>query len=203
MQFSELSHLAESGASIVLYTLVALSIIQLAVILERAILFIRSRTDRRRLEQLLAEAKKDGAQLLEAERALPARVLASGLARWNDGPAVVEELMKSRLATERASLESNLSFLGTLGNNAPFLGLFGTVLGIIHAFADLAKTGSGQASQAVMAGISEALVATAVGLIVALPAVVAYNAFTRIIKNRVTIAESTGAAFIAELKRIA
>jgi biopolymer transport protein ExbB len=203
MQFSELSHLAEGGATIVLYVLVALSIVQLAIIFERAVTFLRSRIDRARLVRMIADAKKDGAQRLEAERALPARVLASAVARQGDGPEVVEELMRSRLATERASLESNLSFLGTLGNNAPFLGLFGTVLGIIHAFADLAKSGSGQASQAVMAGISEALVATAVGLIVALPAVVAYNAFTRIIKNRVTIAESVGAAFVAELKKAA
>jgi biopolymer transport protein ExbB/TolQ len=200
MHFTDLSHLAESGASLVLYLLVGLSVVQLAVILERAVTFLRSRIDRARLHHLVEVAN---AKALEAERALPARVLASAVARAGDGPAVVEELMKSRLALERASLESNLSFLGTLGNNAPFLGLFGTVLGIIHAFSDLAKSGAGQASQSVMAGISEALVATAVGLIVALPAVVAYNAFTRIIKNRVTVAESVGAAFIADLKKTA
>jgi biopolymer transport protein ExbB len=185
----------------VLYLLAGLSIIQLAVIFERAVTFLRSRIDRTRLARLLAEADEIGAAKLESERALPARVLASAVARRSDGPQVVEELMKSRLATERASLEAHLSFLGTLGNNAPFLGLFGTVLGIIHAFSDLAKSGSGGASQAVMAGISEALVATAVGLIVALPAVVAYNAFTRIIKNRVVVAESAGADFVAELKK--
>ena len=203
MQFSDLSHLAASGATIVLYILIALSIVQLAIIFERALTFLRSRIDRARLLRMLAEAETVGAARLESERALPARVLAAAVARRSEGPAVVEELMKSRLALERASLESNLSFLGTLGNNAPFLGLFGTVLGIIHAFADLAKSGSGQATQAVMAGISEALVATAVGLIVALPAVVAFNAFSRIIKNRVTIAESVGAAFVAELKKSA
>jgi biopolymer transport protein ExbB len=66
--------------------------------------------------------------------------------------------------------------LGTLGNNAPFIGLFGTVLGIIKAFADLAKNQGGGAT-VVMAGIADALVATAVGLLVALPAVVAFNIF--------------------------
>ena len=77
---------------------------------------------------------------------------------------------------ERLRYERGLAFLGTLGNNAPFVGLFGTVLGIIRAFHDLAGN-SLQGSQAVMAGIAEALVATAVGLLVALPAVATYNAF--------------------------
>ena len=80
---------------------------------------------------------------------------------------------KSRL---RIDLERNLGVLGTLGNNAPFIGLFGTVLGIIKAFADLSRNQAGGAG-AVMSGISEALVATAVGLMVAIPAVIAFNYF--------------------------
>ena len=108
-------------------------------------------------------------------------------------------MMKSALMQEKKALESKLSFLGTLGNNAPFIGLFGTVLGIIRAFADLSQAAAGQASQAVMAGISEALIATAVGLLVALPAVVAYNVFMRVIRNRVTDAESLGAQLVARL----
>src|SRR6478735_6289984 len=80
---------------------------------------------------------------------------------------------KARL---RIDLERNLGILGTLGNNAPFIGLFGTVLGIIKAFADLSRNQAGGAG-AVMSGISEALVATAVGLMVAIPAVIAFNFF--------------------------
>jgi biopolymer transport protein ExbB len=80
---------------------------------------------------------------------------------------------KSRL---RLDMERNLGVLGTLGNNAPFIGLFGTVLGIIKAFADLSRNQAGGAG-AVMSGISEALVATAVGLMVAIPAVIAFNFF--------------------------
>ena len=80
---------------------------------------------------------------------------------------------KARL---RIDLERNLGILGTLGNNAPFIGLFGTVLGIIKAFADLSRNQAGGAG-AVMSGISEALVATAVGLMVAIPAVMAFNFF--------------------------
>src|SRR5262245_6633927 len=85
--------------------------------------------------------------------------------------------MASARSREKLALEKNLGVLGTLGNNAPFIGLFGTVLGIIKAFADLAKTQGGGGAGVVMAGISEALVATAVGLLVAIPAVVAFNVF--------------------------
>ena len=77
-----------------------------------------------------------------------------------------------------AAVERGLNLLGTIGNNAPFLGLFGTVLGVIEAFHHL-TLGSDQAMGMVMNGIAEALVATAVGIFVALPAVVAYNVFTK------------------------
>ncbi len=81
--------------------------------------------------------------------------------------------------------KSNLGVLGTLGNNAPFIGLFGTVLGIIKAFADLSRNSGGGAG-AVMAGISEALVATAVGLMVAIPAVIAFNFFQAQVRKTLT-----------------
>ena len=86
-------------------------------------------------------------------------------------------------ARERLRLERNLAFLATLGSNGPFIGLFGTVLGIIKAFHDLASSQAGGAST-VMSGISEALVTTAVGLLVAIPAVVALNYFSRCVKVR-------------------
>jgi biopolymer transport protein ExbB len=84
--------------------------------------------------------------------------------------------MASARSRERLAMEKHLGILGTLGNNCPFIGLFGTVLGIIKAFADLSHNQGGGAA-VVMAGIAEALVATAVGLMVAIPAVVAYNVF--------------------------
>jgi biopolymer transport protein ExbB len=96
--------------------------------------------------------------------------------------------MQSAVALERRKLERGLAFLGTVGNNAPFVGLFGTVVGVIHAFEELGHSAPGHptggmagqvASQAVMAGIAEALVATAVGILVALPAVAAYNYLQR------------------------
>jgi len=78
--------------------------------------------------------------------------------------------------------QKRLTILATLGNNAPFIGLFGTVLGVIKAFHDLhLQHGSG--IKVVMGGISEALVATAMGLLVAIPAVIAYNAFSKILQT--------------------
>ena len=106
-------------------------------------------------------------------------------------PAVSARRSKSR--------ERFLSFLGTLGSNAPFVGLFGTVLDIIKAFNDLGAVAiRGSAiQQTVMTGISEALVATAVGLAVAIPAVVAYNLFTRTLKNRLSRAQALAHALVA------
>jgi len=96
--------------------------------------------------------------------------------------------MQSAVALERGRLEKRLAFLGTVGSNAPFIGLFGTVIGVIHAFQELGHAapghgGAGAASQvasaAVMSSIAEALVATAVGILVALPAIAAYNYLQR------------------------
>jgi biopolymer transport protein ExbB len=207
MNLQGLPELAGWGATLVLNLLIALSAIQLAVIIERAIVFFRTRADRDELENVLRSslARGDVAPVVTAfskHPALAARVLASGAAHANLGAKGAEEMMKSALMQEKKALESKLSFLGTLGNNAPFIGLFGTVLGIIRAFADLSQAASGQASHAVMAGISEALIATAVGLLVALPAVVAYNVFMRVIRNRVTDAESLGAQLVARLGSI-
>ena len=79
--------------------------------------------------------------------------------------------MESLIIQEKHKMDKGLVILGTLGNNAPFIGLFGTVIGIIKAFHDLAQNPEGGPS-VVMAGVSEALVATAVGILVAIPAVI-------------------------------
>jgi biopolymer transport protein ExbB len=93
-----------------------------------------------------------------------------------------------------------LAFLGTLGNNAPFIGLFGTVLGVIRAFADLATHPSSGGAGTVMAGISDALIATAVGLFVALPAVVMFNLYQRWIRRATQRSTALGHAAVAFLK---
>ena len=99
-----------------------------------------------------------------------------------------EECMSIALSEEKLLLESRIVFLGTIASVAPFLGLFGTVLGIINAFHGLSVQKQGGAL--VMAGISEALVATALGLFVAIPAVTAYNYFVRYIKKLLVSSEN-------------
>ena len=111
----------------------------------------------------------------------------------------MEQVIASTLARERPQYERFLSFLGTLGNNAPFIGLFGTVLGIIRAFRDLA-THTIEGSSAVMAGIAEALVATAVGLLVALPAVAVFTTFQRVIRTQVATSEALTRVVLAHAK---
>ena len=102
------------------------------------------------------------------------------------GSESAEEVIAGNLKFEKQQLSRGLIIIGTTGSNAPFVGLFGTVLGIIKAFNDLAG-GTDEAAAAVMSGISEALVATAVGLMVAIPAVILYNYFQT--RNKALIAE--------------
>jgi biopolymer transport protein ExbB len=88
-----------------------------------------------------------------------------------------------------------------LGNNAPFIGLFGTVLGIISAFSDLEQLATGaNRAQAIMGSISEALVATAVGLLVAIPSVIAYNQFKGTIRERIDRTGALSGVLLAHLK---
>jgi biopolymer transport protein ExbB len=112
----------------------------------------------------------------------------------------VSEVVNARLERARLEYERRLAFLGTLGNNAPFIGLFGTVLGIIRAFADLAAHPGAAGAGSVMAGISEALVATAVGLAVALPAVVSFNLFQRWLRRSAQRSAVLGHALVAWLQ---
>jgi biopolymer transport protein ExbB len=134
---------------------------------------------------------------MEAEVVRVAASVSSG------GQEAVEKAVASTIDRRRLEYEQWLFVLGTLGNNAPFIGLFGTVLGIIRAFADLAsntsRAVSGSNPSAVMAGISEALVATAVGLFVAIPAVLAFNIFQRLLKRVVGRSNSLGNAIAAGL----
>jgi len=171
------------GSAWVLWLLLALSIVSLAIMIERGWIFWRHPFAEddfvARVKPLLDEGSWPGAlHLCQESPALEAQVLEAGLQHVYQGKEAVAEAMTGERIRIGLLLEKNLSFLGTLGANAPFIGLFGTVLGIIHAFKDLALT-EGGGGPAVMAGIAEALVATAVGLLVAIPAVVMYNLFHR------------------------
>jgi biopolymer transport protein ExbB/biopolymer transport protein TolQ len=107
---------------------------------------------------------------------IEAKIIKPALEWIDGGPDAVSEVLDASMTRERKEFERGLTFLGTLGNNAPFVGLLGTVIGVIESFHQLGGAGQNkEAMGGVMSGISEALVATAVGLVVALPAVVAYN----------------------------
>ena len=171
-----------AGAEWVLYALAALSVASVAVILERALFFRRQgRSRAETLIPLLAHGRlQEARHEVEDETGLEAEVVRAAVDAAEGGPASVAEVVACTIRREKAAYERGLGFLGTLGSNAPFLGLFGTVVGIIKAFADLGiGAGKGAGASAVMSGLSEALVATAVGIFVAIPAVVAFNAYNR------------------------
>lgn len=139
---------------------------------------------------------------VESQTGLEAEVVRAALDAAHGGPASVAEMVACTIRRERPAYERGLGFLGTLGSNAPFLGLFGTVVGIIKAFADLGVgTTKGAGAAAVMSGLSEALVATAVGIFVAIPAVVAFNAYNRKLREVVTRAEALSNAIAAHLQK--
>jgi biopolymer transport protein ExbB/biopolymer transport protein TolQ len=139
--------------------------------------------------------------VLRKSRSFQARVVAQALDWMAGGPSAMNDAMESEILLVRKQLERGVTLLGTLGNNAPFIGLFGTVLGVIIAFSALGQAG-GNASQmgGVMAGISEALVATGVGLVVALPAVVAYNSIQKNIADIEAEAQSLTKLVMAYVK---
>ena len=192
------------GSAWVLYLLAALSVLSLALAGERGLHFVLSGDDLGRLQARLRHSLRSadvvGARdLLKKSRSHAARIALSGLDALGQGSASVEEEMNAAAAVERMRMERGLAFFGTLGSNAPFVGLFGTVLGIIRAFRDLSANTS-EGSTAAMSGIAEALIATAVGLLVALPAVAVFNLFQRTIKNRLGSSSALSHVLLAHAK---
>ena len=112
-------------------------------------------------------------------------VVHSGLLLYGHNEVVISNTMEREVIVETTKLERFTSIVGTIGSTAVYIGLFGTVLGIIRAFHDIAKSGSGGIS-IVINGISEALVCTAAGLSVAVPAVIAYNYFVKRVDGFIT-----------------
>jgi len=199
-----LTAFAMLGATWVMWLLVLLSIVSLAIVLERAYFFFATGDDvvrvKRELLGLLGKKDVDGARkLLMASKSFEARIAGAGLDSPDAGVDSAEERIEGEKELARLAMERNLVFLGTVGNNAPFLGLLGTVIGIIRAFAALDAAG-GQVSPNLMAEIGEALVATAIGIVVALPSVAAFNLLQRIIKSRLARGESLGHDVLAFLK---
>lgn len=200
--FERLSGLTQFGSLWVLWLLVGLSVLALTVALDRAVLFVSSRDDvlglRREVRGLLSEGNVGLARRrLEHSPSFEARIAAAGLDSENAASA--EERIRGEQQVVRLSMERNLAFLGTLGNNAPFIGLLGTVIGMVRALREVSHS-QAQMSAALMAEIGEALVATAVGLLVALPAIGLFNLFQRTIRARLSRAEALSGEVLAHLK---
>ena len=209
------SAMVGAGAGWVLWLMLVLSVVSLAIMLERAWLYWSLRDDvaalMRELGRLLRAGDMAGARrCLEASPSAEAAVVVAGIVESDLGAAAAEEAMAGASALQKNKLEKRLAYLGTLGNNAPFIGLLGTVIGIVGAFEELGKAHpvpTGQANiasqvapQAVMTNIAEALVATAVGLLVAIPAVAAFNMFQRIVKTTLSNTDALSHVLLAHLK---
>jgi len=199
-----LTAFAMLGAGWVMYLLVGLSILGLTIILDRVYYFVVTRDDIAALKQKLLASLRvgdvEGARAaMRASRSPEAAIVLAGLDAAGDGAYSAEERMAGEATLKKLEMERNLAFLGTVGNNAPFVGLAGTVIGIVRSFHELESSG-GQVSAGLMAQIGEALVATLIGLLVALPAVAFFNLFQRLIKGRVVRGEAMGKDVLAFLK---
>ena len=174
-----------------MYILVGCSILSLAIIVERILYYHRrSMVDR---EIFMADIKKElekgntkkAIEICRKSDAPFASVVEAGLALQGHNEVVISNAMERKVTIETVKLEKFTGIIGTIGSTAVYIGLFGTVLGIIRAFQDIAQSGSGGIN-VVINGIAEALICTAAGLIVAVPAVIAYNYFVRKIDDFIT-----------------
>ena len=186
--------IAQIGHEFTLWILVILSILSVAFILERYFTLhaAEKKSDaisKQMQDSLQANALNEVEDMAKDRDSVIGKALSYGLRHAKEhGTDGLEEIFNSYAMMEKPKLEKRLSFLATVGSNAPFIGLLGTVFGIMDAFRALA-TSQGEITL-VMTGISEALVATAVGLLVAIPAVVAYNFLQRKVKGILMTLES-------------
>jgi biopolymer transport protein ExbB len=197
--------LAQLGSEWVMWLLLGLGFIAAMLVFERLYLYMSTSIDvtrlARKLLALLREGRVDQAQeLVKSGRALEERVISDALSLYDDGAEAVEELVGASMIRERQRYERSLSYLGTVGSNAPFIGLLGTVIGVIIAFAELGRNPKG-GLEVVGPGISEALVATAVGLVVAIPSLVCFNWTKGLLKRRLSNADFLSRIIVTELKR--
>jgi biopolymer transport protein TolQ len=180
------AHLADQG---VLLLLVILSLVSLVMIMERWLVLkrvvARSQKHKKILENAISRRDLGSVREIAADQeSVEGRAMAYAIDHIESKGTYtgVEEIFAAIGTMEKPKLERSLGFLATVGSNGPYIGLFGTVLGIMKAFHDMANAAdAGQ--QTVMAGISGALIATAAGLLVAIPAVLAYNYFQKQVKS--------------------
>ena len=200
----QLRALTRLGGAWVIYLLLACSVLAVAIVIERWIVFRRERRSadalKERVPVNLGEGDLDSvSRLAQGHPGAASSILLAGLRHLRSGAASMEERILAARIAEKNRLEKRLLILGTLGNNAPFIGLFGTVLGVIQAFRALGAADSSDPSM-LMTGLSEALIATAVGLFVAIPSVMAYNYFNKRMADILDEAETFVRLLLAHLK---
>jgi biopolymer transport protein ExbB len=204
------------GAEWVMWLMLGLSVISVAIMLERAWFYWSVRDDvaalAKDLRGFLAKDDLAAAQKrFESSPSAEAAVVVAGLIEADKGSKAAQEAMAGATALQRMKLERRLAYLGTLGNNAPFIGLFGTVIGVVEAFEKLgdqrvtaaADAANAAAPAEVMSAIAEALVATAIGLLVAIPAVAMYNVFQRQVRGILANTEALGRLLSSHLEAVA
>ncbi len=164
---------------VVMYPLGLCSLLTVAILIERLWRFSRADRDPQavlsRARAALAKSGNPG-PVWPDEPAPATRVAGVAIAGRGRGRVALQDELQAALSAENLRLSAHLGIVGTIGNISPFIGLFGTVLGIIRAFRDIGQVGAAGPA-VVAAGISEALIATAAGLCVAISAVIVYNLF--------------------------
>ena len=192
--FENFDWIGAMRSSPVMVIILGCSVVTFGFAIERALYFWKRRGSPEEVyTKALAQVRAGNAQeavwtCLGSPHPMGA-VTAQMLKSSNHSPEALEETLHIALSEQRMDLERNLGLIGTMGNTAPLIGLLGTVWGIMRAFHDMARTGSAGPS-VVAAGVAEALFTTAAGLLVAVPAVMLFNHFTRRISVMLTIAEN-------------
>ncbi len=171
-----------------MYILLFCSFISITILLERLLYYRkRSRTERSefmfKIRRVLKSGNLERAKEICKDSPAPfSEVVHTGLELHGRSEKEISNAMEREITIETTKLERYTGIDATIGNTAVYIGLFGTVLGIIRAFHDIAAAGSGGMA-IVIGGVAEALVCTATGLFVAIPAVIAYNYFTKRVEN--------------------
>jgi biopolymer transport protein TolQ len=197
---------AQLADQVVLYILILLSILSIGMILERFFALHKAGSNsariRARVRMALQSNSVDDVEGIAKEiDTIEGRGASYALKHMKDsGSRGLEEVFNTFSLTEKPDLERFLGFLATVGSNAPYIGLLGTVLGIMKAFNDLASA-SDAGQQTVMMGISLALVSTAAGLFVAIPAVIFYNYYSKKVRAIMQSLESVKELCLAYAKK--
>lgn len=190
-----IAHYVDQG---VLYLLLSLCFVSLYMILDRAIYLRKMVKQSKKINRAILQSLNDhNYKTVESlcrdvnHQGLEVKAISLSLDHYKKfKTSGVEEIFKTVTQFEKHKLEKYLGFLATVGSNGPYIGLFGTVLGIMKAFNDMGAGPEGGSGASIMAGISSALIATAAGLMVAIPAVLAFNYFNRQVKNILNDLES-------------